>query len=211
MAHPSRPELRVLHVLRLKWVADENAIGVAAGLDPDAVARELRTLAANGCAEHRSGRVEGWRLTDAGKDAHAKLVHEELEDSGARGPIDDAYGRFLSHNRELLSLCTAWQMREGPNGDPMLNDHGDAEYDASVLDRLDAVHEHVLPVTRDLAAALERYRPYGERLSNARDRVRAGDTDWLTRPLIDSYHTVWFELHEDLLVTLGLERKEGET
>ena len=24
--------------------------------------------------------------------------------------------------------------------------------------------------------------------------------------MIDSYHTVWFELHEDLLATLGLER-----
>jgi hypothetical protein len=23
---------------------------------------------------------------------------------------------------------------------------------------------------------------------------------------MDSYHTVWFELHEDLLATLGLER-----
>ena len=24
--------------------------------------------------------------------------------------------------------------------------------------------------------------------------------------MIDSYHTVWFELHEDLLATLGIER-----
>ena len=211
MAHPSPPELRVLHALRLKWVADENAIALAAGLDRGRVEDELRVLAANGCAEHRTGRVEGWRLTDAGKEAHAKLVHEELEDSGARPHIDDAYGRFLSQNRELLSLCTAWQMREGASGDPVLNDHADAQYDAGVLDRLDAVHDNVMPVARDLADALDRYGPYGTRLSTARDRVRAGDTDWLTRPLIDSYHTVWFELHEDLLVTLGLERKEGET
>ena len=27
-----------------------------------------------------------------------------------------------------------------------------------------------------------------------------------TKPVIESYHTVWFELHEDLLVTLGLDR-----
>jgi hypothetical protein len=25
-------------------------------------------------------------------------------------------------------------------------------------------------------------------------------------PLIDSFHTVWFELHEHLLATLGIER-----
>jgi hypothetical protein len=38
--------------------------------------------------------------------------------------------------------------------------------------------------------------------------VRAGEGDWFTSPLVDSYHTVWFELHEDLLATLGLERAE---
>jgi hypothetical protein len=25
---------------------------------------------------------------------------------------------------------------------------------------------------------------------------------------LDSYHTVWFQLHEDLLVTLGISREE---
>ncbi len=30
--------------------------------------------------------------------------------------------------------------------------------------------------------------------------------------MIDSYHTVWFELHENLLATLGIERaREGES
>ncbi len=33
-----------------------------------------------------------------------------------------------------------------------------------------------------------------------------GERDWFTKPTIDSYHSVWFELHEDLLATLGLER-----
>ena len=38
------------------------------------------------------------------------------------------------------------------------------------------------------------------------DEVRRGHGEWFDKPLIDSYHTVWFELHEDLLATLGLER-----
>jgi hypothetical protein len=29
--------------------------------------------------------------------------------------------------------------------------------------------------------------------------------------VVDSYHTVWFELHEDLLCTLGLERSSETT
>jgi len=41
--------------------------------------------------------------------------------------------------------------------------------------------------------------------------VSAGDVDWFTKPMIPSYHTVWFEMHEDLLCTLGIERgSEGE-
>lgn len=211
MPYSSEPRLRVLHVLRLKWVADEERISAASGLPLDAIDVELGVLAGDGLVRRREGRVTGWSLTGDGKDAHAKLVHAELEESGAREAVVDAYKRFLAHNTELLSLCTAWQMRDGHGGEPVLNDHSDAAYDAAVLARLEAVHAAIGPVTDDLAAALERFDPYGERLGRAHERVVAGETDWLTKPLIDSYHTVWFELHEDLLVTLGLERKEGET
>ena len=42
-------------------------------------------------------------------------------------------------------------------------------------------------------------------------RCSTGDSDWFTKPMIASYHTVWFEMHEDLLCTLGIERgAEGE-
>jgi len=37
-------------------------------------------------------------------------------------------------------------------------------------------------------------------------RVDAGDTEWLTSPRLDSYHTVWMQLHEDLLLALGRDR-----
>ena len=61
------------------------------------------------------------------------------------------------------------------------------------------------------APRLDRFRGYGPRLSDAVQRVQKGDTDWFTKPMIASYHTVWFEMHEDLLCTLGIERgAEGE-
>jgi hypothetical protein len=43
-------------------------------------------------------------------------------------------------------------------------------------------------------------------LQQALDKVKAGDTAWLTRPIIDSYHTVWFELHEEFIGAAGLTR-----
>ena len=58
---------------------------------------------------------------------------------------------------------------------------------------------------------LERFARYEPRLSTAVHRVESGERDWFTKPLIDSYHTVWFELHEDLLSTLGKERASEES
>ena len=37
-------------------------------------------------------------------------------------------------------------------------------------------------------------------------RADRGEKKWVDEPGIDSCHMVWFELHEDLLTTLGLER-----
>jgi pyruvate,orthophosphate dikinase len=59
-----------------------------------------------------------------------------------------------------------------------------------------------------LADDLDRLGGYPDRLAHAHDRVVAGDHAWLTRPTVDSYHTVWFELHEDLLATLGRSRSD---
>jgi hypothetical protein len=100
-------------------------------------------------------------------------------------------------------VCTDWQVR-----DEEPNDHADAEYDAKVLTRLRDVDDGVDGVLADLAALLDRYGTYRPRFDAALARIDAGEREWFTKPLIDSYHTIWFELHEDLLSTLGLERSQ---
>jgi hypothetical protein len=119
--------------------------------------------------------------------------------------VDGAYRRFLALNPELLAACPAWQLQ--PDGEAqVVNDHSDPAYDRQVVDRLAAVHAEARPITDELERHLERYGRYAPRLRTALERVTAGDPEWFTKPIIDSYHTVWFELHEDLLCTLGLER-----
>jgi hypothetical protein len=88
----------------------------------------------------------------------------------------------------------------------VLNDHRDAGYDAGVVGDLAGIQRRADPVVDDLAGTLARYRAYGPRLRRAVEHVEAGDGDWFTKPSLPSYHTVWFELHEDLLTTLGLDR-----
>ena len=209
MAHQSPLRLRVLHAVRLKGFAADDAVAAVTGLStPEAVA-VLGELGTEGLAVKREGRLTGWSLTPDGRATHAKLLAADLEESGCREAVADAYQRFLAINQRILECCTQWQLRE-VNGEQVPNDHSDPAHDAIALARLGRIDDAVQPVCSDLAAALERFADYGPRLRSARQKVEAGDTDWFTKPLIDSYHTVWFELHEDLLVTLGIERsKEG--
>ena len=102
-------------------------------------------------------------------------------------------------------MCTAWQLKS-IDGSTAINDHTDAAYDASVVDRLGTLHAQADSLLADVASTLPRFVRYPERLVHALAKVQAGQTEWFTKPLLDSYHTVWFELHEDLLSTLGIQR-----
>jgi hypothetical protein len=142
---------------------------------------------------------------------HAHLLAAELDGAHARGGVDAAYRQFLLLNTRLLEVCTEWQLRD-VDGVSTVNDHSDHAYDAAVIEQLADLHDEVEPICNDLAAALDRFAAYGPRLEHALQRVRSGDSDWFTKPMIPSYHTVWFEMHEDLLTTLGIERgAEGDS
>ena len=104
-----------------------------------------------------------------------------------------------------MTICTDWQLRE-IDGQSVVNDHTDGAHDAVVIDRLADLHAGIEPICDDLGTLLDRFAGYGPGLAMALHKVRTGDTDWFTKPMIPSYHTVWFEMHEDLLCTLGIER-----
>jgi DNA-binding PadR family transcriptional regulator len=207
---PSDTRMLVLHGLRLKGFAAAAAVMDAVGLVEDDAKPELDRLVEAGFASYRDGRLSGYSLTPAGREEHARLLAAELEATGRQPAVDDAYRRFLGINQDLLGICTAWQLRE-VDGESVINDHSDPEHDAGVIASLEALHAKVTPICADLGAALDRFAAYGSRLTNALERVRAGDVDWFTKPMLPSYHTVWFELHEDLLATLGIERSSEGT
>ena len=201
----SDPGFLVLHALRLKGFADTPVVAALTRLDETDAAKQLEAASSEGQATRRDGRISGWALTAEGRARHAELIQEELSSSGTKAAIEDGYRRFLEHNNELLSVCTDWQLRDGA-----LNDHADAAYDEAIIKRLEQVDERIQPVTADLGNALERFGQYGSRFTLALTKVKNGERDWFAKPMIDSYHTIWFELHEDLLATLGIERsKEG--
>ena len=209
MAHASEPGFLVLHTVRLKGFAEADAVAAASGLGNDEVVTHLQSLADRGLALRREGRLSGWSLTAAGRAQHREQTAAEVAASGGRADLERAYRSFLEINGDLLGVCTDWQLKPaGGGGAQAPNDHADPAYDKEVVVRLRDIDDRVQPVCRDLAGVLERFSRYGPRLDHAVSRVESGEPEWFTKPLIDSYHTVWFELHEDLLATLGVERSK---
>lgn len=209
MSRPSDPELRVLHGLRLKSFASAEVIASLVGLPVDDVADLLETARDKEWVRYREGALTGWMLLPAGRAEAAARLAAEIDVAGdVRPAIEAAYHQFLALNQTLLSVCTDWQLRPVAGGEPVINDHSDAAYDTNVIGALAAIDADVQPICGSLAELLDRFAGYGPRLHTALTKVQGGDVDFFTKPMIDSYHTVWFELHEDLLATLGLERSQ---
>lgn len=198
-------ELRVVHALRLKSLGEVALIAEVAGLPVDRVEATLARLASEGHVRFRDGALRGWLLNPSGRTHGEQLLAAQLDQLDARESLQSIYQRFLELNQPFLQLCTSWQVRT-IDGEQRPNDHADATYDAGVIARLVQTDAAIQPVCRDLADLLDRFAHYGPRFAAALGNVRAGDTAWITKPMIDSYHTVWFELHEDLLASLGIDR-----
>ena len=188
-------------------MADVDALAQAAGLSAEQVAAVLDELGERNWVRYRDGnRVKGWMLLGEGRAEAERLVAADIEESGLRPLVQGLYESFRVFDPKLKAACTDFQVKQ----DQSLNDHSDSEYDAEVIARLAEINRRVQPILVQLAEAFDRFGHYGPRLEYALDQVQSGDINWFTKPSLDSYHEVWFELHEDLLVTLGIDRAAEE-
>ncbi|GGU70424.1 transcriptional regulator [Lentzea flava] len=199
----SGPDLLVLHALRCVGTAGLTRLAATTGLGEPDVESELIDLAVAGLVT-RNADFGVWSLTGSGRAAHAQRIAAELESAAARPAVAAAFDGFLVLNPELLDLCTAWQLRSA-DGVMIANDHRDPSYDARVLDRFADFDRRAAAVCAELASALPRFGRYQTRLAEALGRATAGKWEELADST-SSYHVVWAELHEDLLVTLGIPR-----
>jgi len=202
--HRTSIDLVVLHALRCIGFASLERVAAATGLTDSDTESELIDLAVAGLVTRVAGQFGGWGLTDAGRAADAERIADELETSGTRAAVAAACDDFLVLNPELLDLCTAWQTRTA-DGIRTPNDHTEPEYDARVLNRLTDLDRRADGVCTALSAALLRFERYRVRLSDALARAQSGAHAYVTEST-ESYHAVWFQLHEDLLATLGIPR-----
>ena len=70
------------------------------------------------------------------------------------------------------------------------------------------IHADATAWLAPLEPALPRLGDYGVRLSRALEAAQSGDGRYVASPRVDSYHGIWFELHEDLIQLAGRTREE---
>jgi pyruvate,orthophosphate dikinase len=192
----------MLVYLSIKGFAKPEALAFALDAETAAVERALAALEA---AEHAERTKIGWRLRESGKAAAAQALADERA-RVAPGEMAAAYERFTVLNERFKSIVTAWQIRRIGDSD-VPNDHTDAAYDAGIVSDIQAVDAEIAQLLGWLAERIPRTAPYRRRFARALENAQRGESRFVAAPLIDSYHTVWFELHEDLIRLSGTTRE----
>lgn len=203
----SAPSLLTLHAIRLKGMADETKVARRFALDLDEVTEHLLDFEAHGWAQRVEFAGErGWTLTESGRREDERQLADELAESGASGVVADAHAAFLPLNARFQATCTDWQLRPLIGAPMAANDHTDFRWDARVLDSLGSLGRRMAPLVDEVAGELARFSGYADRYADALAHVQRGERAWVDGVGLDSCHGVWFEIHEDLLATLGRQR-----
>jgi len=195
----------LLLALRVKGAADSSQLRSATCTDESECERIIASLTAQGLIRKHE-RLRKYLLTSAGNEAVSSQLEKERQVIGLV-QLEELYGRFLVLDAEFKALAGAWQVRShGPP--PLFNDHSDSRYDQRIVNNLVRVHHRLRALLESLGKQRQRYNAYLARLANSLNRLCDGSLDHFTNPRVDSYHNIWFELHEDLLCTLGRQRSE---
>jgi hypothetical protein len=194
----------VMHGLAVKRHGTPEAIAGILGLDVD----EVKAAIARLVEAKRAVEVQGrYALTPPARMALDSDYSRLYADLRANPQFKAGYDGFERINGALKQLITDWQTVT-VGGERIPNDHGDKDYDGKIIDRLGDLHERAEAVLDQLAGALPRMRIYREKLLAALEKAEDGFVAWVSDAKIESYHTLWFELHEDLLRLMGREREE---
>lgn len=194
----------VLHGLAIKKHGGAEAVAGIMGLETKLVRELLDQAVSQRRVTEANGAYVLTPLAGVALRGDYSRVHADLRSSAS---FAAAYERFDVVNVELKQLMTDWQTLD-VGGKSVPNDHSSPEHDAAAIDRLADLHERAEKVLAALFAGLPRLASYRHKLTAALERAEDGDIEWVSGAKIESYHTVWFELHEDLLRILGRAREE---
>jgi pyruvate, orthophosphate dikinase len=193
----------VLGWLSIKAIAPLDALAAAMLTTEDLLRPVVDGLTERELVSPIAGALQ---LTEVGVKRAEDLQRGAVERWGAdaaAAALDD----FLPLDQRMKTTVTAWQMRES-DGAQVINDHTDEQYDAEVVEKLTALHADTVSWLESLGEAISRFPVYLARFNRAMAAVSSGDGRFVASPRVDSYHSVWFELHEDLIRLAGRTRED---
>lgn len=162
------------------------------GFDGDAAAA-VATLAAAGLVEN-DGVIVPTPAGEAALEAWYEGDRQGLDEQARDALID----RFRPLDLEIKATASAWQAADARD---------DWDGRVSAIERLTRLHDATCKFFGENPQLPSRFATeYQQRLGHAHERVSDGDTVYFVGVDTDSYHTVWFTLHEDLLRLLQRQR-----
>lgn len=188
----------VLYVLRVRGYISSDGLQESLGTVPTEIMDDFVSKGWLELMEERNM----YMLTPEGTEEQERRLEASADPALAKA-LAPAYQKFLELNNEFKELCNAWQLKDGAP-----NDHSDAAYDQRQIDALQSIAERVQAVIGELSNALPRLARYDHRLQNAARRVAAGEIKMFTGVMCGSFHDIWMELHEDLMLLQGIDRAE---
>lgn len=198
-SYSAEPLFLTHHALRIKGFAKSDSLAEIVALEVDRVEHNLEELARSGFALFREAR-ELWQLTPEGREAHRHALSRDIE-MLAIDALEPHYRSFLVANERFKALCGEWQLRDGQP-----NDHSNPMYDSAVIGRLVDLNANARPVVAAMSEVVPRLSPYATRLESACRNVSTGSHHLFTGVMCGSFHDIWMELHEDLILTQGIDR-----
>ncbi|MFQ5382312.1 MAG: PEP-utilizing enzyme, partial [Dehalococcoidia bacterium] len=144
----------------------------------------------------------GMMLTPEGRDWVLRRLEDEREAADV-ARLTEVYGDFMVLNHRFKRIVSEWQRGEGGG-------EGDDPGWEEVVSGISTIHSELQPLLGAVADEVPRLDGYVRRFVHALAAITAGDRAMLASPVKDSYHTVWFEFHEELINLCGKDRAAEE-
>ena len=188
---PEADRLRLLQGLRVKGRCDAARIASAWSVNDAHAVELLDTLRTADLVDERGG---FFALSEAGERLRVQLLEAEraLFDSQA---LESLYADFCELDPAFKQLVADIQRgsRERADAAPLLA----------------PLHEQLLSLLTRVSALLPRLQNYAQRFRDSLAALEGGDPRYLASPLVESYHGIWFEFHEELIQASGRTRAEA--
>lgn len=190
----STDEFLLLNAVWLRKMATRGMLEENAGLSSDVAEPCLQSAADRELVRPLGDYTV---LTDSGRQAVLDHYNGEYCSLREEPEFLEWYERFEGYNSRFLSLMSAWQTESD-------------EAQERTYSRLARIVERHVEALNNAAHWIPRYRHYAARFERSLEHVDSGQSGYVSSPIVDSLHNIWFEFHEDLLAVLGRPRESVE-